>query len=127
MRGRIDADDREAGRAQRRDEAAETRRVTSPAVQQHHPRAAVAPLPHDEFVGAATQRDFLRLRDDGHVGGLDLAALRCEKQPKGEAARERHAEPLQKGEELAQPPLQRGCDTRDHASENWFAALFHDL
>ena len=66
-------------------------------------------------------------RDDGHVSGLDPAALRCKKQAKGEAAGERHAEPLKKGKEFAQAPLQRGCNTRDHSSENWFAALFHDL
>ena len=127
MRGRIDADHREARRAQRRDEAAEARRVTAPAMQQHDPRAAIAPVPHDEFVGATTQRHAFRLRDDGYVGRLDVAALRREKQAKGKAAREWHAEPLSTREKVAQPPLQRGRYTRDHASENWLAALFHDL
>ena len=57
MRGRIDADHREAGRAQRRDETAETRGMTSPAVQQHDPRARGRPSATREFVGAAAQRD----------------------------------------------------------------------
>ena len=100
--------------------------MTSPTVQQHHPRAAVAPVPHDEFVGAATQRNFFGLRDDGQVFGIDPSALRCEKQPERQPARERHTEPLQNAKKCAQPPLQLGSDSRNHASKYWFAALFHD-
>ena len=87
--------------------AAEARRVTAPAVQQHHAGPALAPVPDGESRRAPQRSvDAFRLRDDGRVCGLDLAARRREKQAKGEPARERHAEPLQPGEKLPQPPLQ---------------------
>ena len=41
---------REPGRAQRSDEMAESRRVRTPAMQQHHPGRALAPLPCDEVM-----------------------------------------------------------------------------
>jgi len=34
---------------------------------------------------------------------------------------------LKHRKKFAQPPLQRGSDSRDHASEYWFAAFFHEL
>jgi hypothetical protein len=78
-------------------------------------------------VGSSAQQYLPGLRDDGRVAGLELAARRREKHAKGEAAGERDAEPLQEGEQPAQAPLQRRRYTRDHAAENWFATLFHDL
>jgi hypothetical protein len=84
-------------------------------------------LPHDEFIAGTANCNLPGLRDDRNIGRLDAPALGCEEQSKREATRERHAAPLQDPEELAQAPLQYRCDTRDHASENWFTALFHDL
>jgi hypothetical protein len=78
-------------------------------------------------MGSSAQQHLPGLRDHGHVAGLEFAARRRKKHAKGEAAGERNAEPLQEDEQPAQAPLQRRRYTRDHAAENWFAALFHDL
>src|SRR5687768_14888260 len=117
MRRRIDSDDGIAGFTQRCDEAAETCRMRTPAVKQHHPRTAVAPAPDGECVRTALQGFTLGLRDDRDVARLDLAAWRREEHTEGEAAREWHADPLQHRKHLAQAPLQGGRHSRNHASE----------
>ena len=107
----------------------EARRVTAPAVQQHHARAAVAPVPHGEFVRSATQRGALPpARRWAASAGSICAALRCEKRARNASLPASGTlSHCSKAKHVRSRRCSVGRDARNHASKNWFAALFHDL
>ena len=95
VRRRIDADHREAGRVQRRDEIAEARSARSPAVQQHDRRARRDPISTSVNSSAPNVSvDFFACATMPRVGRVDRAPRRRHEHPQRE----------QPGEPRAQAP-----------------------
>jgi hypothetical protein len=125
MRRCIDADDREARRAQRRDEVAETRGVRAPPVNQYDGGAWRVPAPDSEFLSTRVQRQPRGLRDHGCVFGIHAATRRRHEQAQREPRGERRAHELHGAEKPAQAPLQPRRHAGYDATEDWLATFFH--